>query len=160
MSRKKEVKSFSDVADSISEIVKKPLNKEEVDKINSILKPVTRGEQIKNASRELSEVIDSYSSFISGANWADGHPQDESQLIIDLIHQRSVAFDYGREQSELLKKEQDYSLQQTQALYHTIEILKVAEKALKDMQNKNPIEFNPLHAKMTLEKIKEMRSKK
>jgi hypothetical protein len=60
-----------------------------------------RLEQIKEAAKDRYTLTDF--AFIAGAEWADNNPQDQNQLIIDLIHQRSVAFDYGREQSEMLK---------------------------------------------------------
>lgn len=71
---------------------------------------MTRREEIENASEKYSRKIYvgsvdknlAYQDFCSGAEWADNNPQDEFQLIIDLIHQRSVAFDYSKEQSEKL----------------------------------------------------------
>lgn len=77
-------------------------------------KEMTRIEQIAEIAKEYCEKFRPQASkeniewfFIKGAEWADANSIDESQLITDLIHQRSVAFDYGREQSEMLKVAED-----------------------------------------------------
>ncbi len=68
-------------------------------------KQMKRIEQIKNAAWlfDPDDMDANHQIFIDGAEWADNNPQDECDHIIELIHQRSVAFDYGREQSEKVK---------------------------------------------------------
>lgn len=66
----------------------------------------TRKDQIiEQAKHEDSE---GYFGFISGAEWADSHPIDPNSHIIELIHQRSIAFDDARDAREKLAIAVDY----------------------------------------------------
>lgn len=71
---------------------------------------MNRKNQIRKAANKLypnaatnNEEDCYWMGFIDGAEWADDNPKSETDIIISLIHQRSVAFDYGREQAEMLE---------------------------------------------------------
>jgi len=66
---------------------------------------MTRLEQIKQEARKrYEELIGTYGGFqifVKGAEWADANPHDGVQ-IIDLIHDRSKAYDRAKQFTEAL----------------------------------------------------------
>lgn len=65
----------------------------------------SRLEETRKAAKEADEnsMCDIEYGFIQGAQWADANPKDPNDIIIELIHQRSVAFDQVREEMEKVK---------------------------------------------------------
>jgi hypothetical protein len=71
-----------------------------------------------------------YQDFCYGAEWADNNPQDVPLFVIDLIHQRSIAFDESRNQRikaeiaiEALKQCRIYSECYDELIYYIDEAL-------------------------------------
>lgn len=63
---------------------------------------MTRREQIEKGADDNGYDL-TLPAFVEGAEWADANPQDVALFAVDLIHQRSIAFDYGRDQAAMLK---------------------------------------------------------
>jgi len=88
------------------------------------MKKSNRLKEIVKASKEFAETKDGcYDCFIDGARWSDAN---QTGHIIDLIHQRSVAFDYGRDAIEALKE-----LRKIGQMENNPHILQIIDKVLK-----------------------------
>jgi len=65
-----------------------------------------RKEQAEEAA--MTELVKTYNGtsvdyFVMGVEWADKNPQNEVSFILDLIHQRSIAFDEAKTYREKLE---------------------------------------------------------
>lgn len=97
---------------------------------------MTRKQQIEEQAKM--ELGDHCYPFIRGVEWADANPID---FIGDLITQRSIAFDYGRDQAAMLKVAIE-ALQEIGSTYGTTTQkgfenkvdLKIADEALKKIE--------------------------
>lgn len=81
----------------------------------------------------LSHGKDEMGWIVDGMKWADNNPQDESQLIIDLIHQRSVAFDEAREYRQMFEVAEK-TLKEVQALDARYGIQRSIKKAFENIE--------------------------